>query len=271
MRFSQLPKALLRRWYLTLVGLLCVAGACVATLYTVPPTYQAQASVLLLPPQTSLRDGANPFLYLGGLSQPAEVLAKYLASSSPKETFADKYPTASYDVSLDVTTTNGPILAIVVDDRSSDGAQAGLTAVLASIPEGLAALEQSASVPDGSSIGTMVLARDKESTPVTKSTLRAVGAVGVAGAVLVVLGVGLADTVIVRLKTKRRRGSNAPHPASPQGQDHQAMRPSEQSVVSLGTGRRAPRLRPTGSDPLGRSELPPTIGQRRRQNPENRD
>lgn len=189
-------------------------------------------------------------MYLGGLSQPAEVLGKYLASSVPKEAFASLHPSASYEVALDVTTTNGPILAITVDDTSPGGAQGALTSVLSSIPAGLATLEQSASVPDGSSIATMTLARDSQSTPITKDTVRAVGAVGAAGAVGVALLVGAADTILARMRRRRRATESNDDASGTSNHETDTGGPGNSSVVGLGPGRRASRLRPTGTDDI---------------------
>ncbi|MCW2530013.1 MAG: hypothetical protein JWM76_4873, partial [Pseudonocardiales bacterium] len=53
---------MLRRWYLTFVGVLVTAALCAAAIVLVPAKYQASASLLLLPPKTAVGNGGNPYL-----------------------------------------------------------------------------------------------------------------------------------------------------------------------------------------------------------------
>src|SRR3954451_6891538 len=73
-----LVASLLRRWPL-LVGLLLVAaGAGYATMAYVPPSYQATASVLLVPPQSQDDPGGNRLRALGGLTPARDILIQSL-------------------------------------------------------------------------------------------------------------------------------------------------------------------------------------------------
>ena len=63
-----------RRWYITLPGLLLAGLLAFGAWYVVPPSYQRSASEFLVPGTGSLPENANPFLYLSGLSQVADVL-----------------------------------------------------------------------------------------------------------------------------------------------------------------------------------------------------
>ena len=46
--------ALIRRWRLTIVGVLITFVLCIVALNVVPPTYEARALLVLLPPNTSV-------------------------------------------------------------------------------------------------------------------------------------------------------------------------------------------------------------------------
>ena len=85
MVLSDMLRSLLRRWYIVVLGvILTVAGVYGA--YTVTPvTYSATSTVVLLPPEKSVKDGDNPYLYLGGLGQALNVLVITMNSAASQE------------------------------------------------------------------------------------------------------------------------------------------------------------------------------------------
>ena len=59
MLISDAGASLVRRWYLTLVGLLATASLVALALFLVQPSWQSTASVVLLPPRTSVPAGGQ--------------------------------------------------------------------------------------------------------------------------------------------------------------------------------------------------------------------
>ena len=75
--------SLWRRWYITFPGLLVAGLLAVGAWFVVPPTYERSASEFLVPGSGSLPQNAtNPFLYLNGLTQAADVLVRALGSNN---------------------------------------------------------------------------------------------------------------------------------------------------------------------------------------------
>ena len=204
MKLTDLPRALLRRWYLLLVGLAITAGIGFVTLQHNPPTYQAQARVLMLPPAKTPITGSNPFLNLDGLRLPADLVAQYMTGPGGTESFEQDHPTATFTVGLAVTATNGPVLSVVALDRTPAEALSALNSLIAEVPQALAALEKSSNAPTDSSIRTMLLVRDDQAELNSKDSIRAlVVAVG-AGLLATLFVVFATDGIVLRMRARRR-------------------------------------------------------------------
>ena len=119
MEFTAVAAALLRRWYVVLVGIALTTGLVYGAHVAVPPTYVATGSVLLLPPGASVPDGSNALLQLGGLEQPASLVVAYLAGEEARKQLAVKYPNSTYDVVLDPL-SRGPLIQFTVEDPAPD-------------------------------------------------------------------------------------------------------------------------------------------------------
>lgn len=259
MNLVDVLRTLISRWYLLIVGLAATGALCVVALQQVPPSYEARGTVLLLPPENLLSDGANPFLYLGGLEQPAEIVTKYLDADAPREALAATEPTAVYAVALDQSSTSGPVIAVTVQDVTPEGAVRVLNEVLDSIPAALRTLEESIAVPEGSSIGSMRLSVDETPSTVTKESLRAVMAAAAVGSLSTVLGIAVLDGFLRRRAAKRRvRRADVPAATDvPPGEDSRAGRGTSPSA--------APG--PGGSEPAEHVTSPLVRGRGRRSTP----
>jgi hypothetical protein len=225
MNLSEVVRALLRRWYLVVLGVLAAGALGYLTLQAVPPSYEARASVLLLPPGYDANDGSNPFLALGGLELPASVLTEYLDGDAARAVIAQEAPDATYTVEVDAS-TRGPVLTILVEDPTAAGALHSLDTVLASVPQALDDLQNQLNVPAGASIGSMPLAVDAEATVVTKATMRAfVAAVGVCLLATVFGTVGV-DVALRRWGARRARRARHSTPTAADAADESTGRPA---------------------------------------------
>jgi hypothetical protein len=203
---SQILSSSLRRWYLVLFGLI-VTGALVYYAYsTNAPRYEIQGTAVLLPGSTSVPEGGNGFLYLGGLNPALEVLLRSVNSDGTAEDIlgptAGEDDAASYSVERDLS-ASGPILVITANGATKAEARDTLDAVLAVIPQRLEELQVNVSVPAGSQMTVLDLAADKEPEPLTNDRTRFILLVAVGGLALTLLGTGAIDGLI--LAARRRR------------------------------------------------------------------
>jgi len=83
MSLAGIWRVLLKRWYITLIGLIITGGFVAAAITKVPPEYSARATVLLIPPQTGKE--VNPYLSLGGLQEVSDVLSNAMASDQTSD------------------------------------------------------------------------------------------------------------------------------------------------------------------------------------------
>ncbi len=82
MSVSEWPRTLIRRWYLTVLGLAVTIGLVAAAAIAVPVSYTAKADVVLIPPANSTSNSDNPLLGLTGLTSAADVLARAMSDPS---------------------------------------------------------------------------------------------------------------------------------------------------------------------------------------------
>jgi hypothetical protein len=237
--------SLLRRWYLVLVGLLVTSLAGGLVHHSVAPRYEAQASVVLVPPNTIAPTAANPLLYLGSLTQALQVLVRSLDSDETQQTIRARNPGATFSVVQD-TTTSGPILLVVAQAADAGGALAELKTVLGAVGTQLRGVQHDLAVTTKNRIGRLDLSVDSTATPLTKARTRAVLSVGALGALLTLLLTGAADSVILR----RRRRSAAQSVPVAEGSAEDAA-----SAIDSDTDGDAPAATPV-DDPPARVPAP---------------
>ncbi|MGB7980869.1 MAG: hypothetical protein WCF36_08780 [Candidatus Nanopelagicales bacterium] len=210
MEFDLVISALLRRWYLVMVGISVTAGLVFAAYTAVPRTYSATGTSVVLPPAKSIPNGANILLQLGGLEQPASLVVAYLAGEAPRIAFAEKYPDAHYDVVVDPL-SRGPLIIVTVESPHEDEVVAALKTALATVPEGLAAIQDAVNVPSTARLQSSTLIVDVEPTTKSSNSLRAMIAVAAAGiALTLVLAVG-ADRLLAQRASRRKEESASRH------------------------------------------------------------
>lgn len=212
-----------RRWYLAIVGLLGTAGLCFLTLAVVPPTYQAQASVFLLPPANIVDNGGNPYLQLANLDRVIDVVTRSLSSQSTVEALAVQVPGGEYEAARDFT-SSGPIILVTATAKSPEASLATVKAVTDLIPPTLKSLQDAVAVADRSQITSSVLTTDGHPEIVRKTQTRAliaVAAVGLLGSAMII---GAIDSFLLR---RRHRAAIAEESSAETGEARTVLKMPE--------------------------------------------
>lgn len=186
MNLRDLTAILGRRWLFVLCGLLLTAGLCVALAVSVPVSYVARSSLVLLPPPAVVGVGGNPYLYLGGLGQALDVLVRKMNADEISKPVEDAYPDSEFIVLADTTTT-GPILVIEGTGPTPADALAVMNEAASLTPETLRTLQTNLSVPSNALITISPVAVDEKPTVVNKERIQAVGLAAAIGVILTLL------------------------------------------------------------------------------------
>lgn len=195
-------RALGRRWYVLIAGLLLTAGLAYGAYSTTPPEYSARGLVLFLPPADSLKAGGNPFLNLSGLEQPASIVVGYFASTTAREDITSRAPRADFDVAID-SSTRGPVIAVEVTDKSAEETLSALTYISDQIPVQLQRLQQEVNVPAGAMITSMPLVTDVSAEVDRAATIRMVIVACVVGLVTTGIATFLLDGMLMSRRARR--------------------------------------------------------------------
>jgi hypothetical protein len=196
MTLKRLFISLGRRWYLTIAGVLITLGLCYGAYANTEPTLQRAASDLLVPGTTTIPEGGNPYLYLGGLGQLSDVLVSSLNSEKSIGALQERFPHTTIVVGRD-TSTSGPMITMTVRGTDDAAVAGALAAVSKEVPQVLATLQTSAAVPEKARISVITLTSDDKSTVIQKGRFETVGMIGAAGLVLTILLVGLIDGLVI--------------------------------------------------------------------------
>jgi hypothetical protein len=202
----------MRRWYVLAVGLMITAGLCVAAIHLVPVRYSVSASVLLLPPESAVAEGSNPYLGLGGLAAPTEILARAMSDRESLEELAKAGAFGEITVERDYT-SSAPLLLVPVEDETRSAASDTLDLVLSRIPQTMTELQSNAGVPKGSHIRTDVVSSDHSGERVRKPQIRALVVAAGGGLGLAFLATALLDSLLLS-RSRRRTGAVGRHEAS---------------------------------------------------------
>jgi hypothetical protein len=201
----QLFRALGRRWYAVVAGVILTAVAAVLMLRIVPVTYDAHASMLLLPPTKSVvESNGNPFLVLGGLDTVAGVLSLSLTDSATVTKIAPPSSKTTYTVAPDQGIP-GSVLDITTSARSASQALALLHTVEQLSTTRLADLQNQVNAPAGSEARIMVITDNNKANANISALSRALIVVVAVGLVLTFLLTISLDAIIRRRATRKAR------------------------------------------------------------------
>lgn len=204
MLIRDLPAALRRRWYLAIVGILLTIGLCGLAYVQFPPTYAAKASVVLLPPSTTVPEGGNPYLQLSDLKQAVDVMTRTLMSQETEERVMEQAPTGTFEVLPDYE-TSGPIIVITAGDVTPEAALKTLEVVKSMVSPALEDLQSTLGIAPESQITSKVLISDDQPSTVRKTQLRVLIIAFALGIAISALAVAIVDSALLR-----RAGRQAP-------------------------------------------------------------
>jgi hypothetical protein len=212
---AELVRAAGRRWYVLVAGLVLTAGLVLLVLRFVPPSYNVQTSVLLLPPISSVepissvkKHPVNPFLNLGGLDVVGGVLSKAVTDSESVRSIVRDGSQAKYTVEPDATVA-GSVLAVTVSDSSPAGAFRTLDAILKLTTTRLQTLQNSVGATGDSQVRLMVITKNSVAELDVASLVRTLIVVIAAGVVLTLLLAVSIDALVRRRKRRNAVGADA--------------------------------------------------------------
>lgn len=197
MYLQDLWTSCVRRWPLVIAALVVTAGIVLGASTVVKPTYQASASMVLVPPVNPSEPTENRYLGLGGLKQSADVLARSMKSAETTRAIEALAPAGSYQIDPDVAST-APILVVNATGATSAGAERMLAATLDQLPLNLQLLQESVDIKTPNQITRVMVSRDEAPEAVQKLRLRILGFLTACLLILGALALGIADGVLLR-------------------------------------------------------------------------
>ena len=281
MEFKDFVGAMRRRWYAVLLAALAVFACSVLVLGRVGPTYEAEASVVLMPPlgnkviSENEYSRGNPLFYLGGLSQSRDILIDRL-SDGEAAALVEEAAGPDADFSLDGDPSSGaPILVITGEAPTPEGALAAALAVRDAVPAELNDLQSSLDIPLEARVLSLDLTIDEKATTIRKAQIRtALLVVGGLTAISLLL-IALLDGFVMSLRRPElpagaptRPGISPPPaeppesagPPAPEPSTHEEPRPTDpQAQVPQRDQRRRSKQ---GQQKARRPPVPSSSGRR---------
>lgn len=194
--------AVLRRQAaVTLIGLLITTAGVAGVVRFFPPERVVKATVLLVPPAGTPRAGGplpNPYLQMGGLGAPVEVLARSLNDPKIRKDIEARHPKVTYSAERDQN-SSAPILLITVEGAERDQVQQVRDELLDLTPKSLANLQNDINVVPDYRITSTIVSAENDGSMSLRSSIRAA---------LVVDAIGMLLTLAIATFVDRRRRSD---------------------------------------------------------------
>lgn len=226
MKFSDTLRKLWRRWYIVLPGVIVAAALAVGAWYSIPPGYERSATQLLIPGAASMPEGANPYLFLGGLAPAADVLVRAVGSENVLNEMVAEHPDTKIAITRD-TTTAGPVMLIVVTAPSDAAAQEVLDLLVTRTATVLEDLQTTEKIASNNRVTVLPITVDTKSVLQQRTRMVGAAGAGVAGVVLTLLLAGLVDG----FSSKRRRRARSDKKGRSPGPDPEDSPPHDGVVT----------------------------------------
>jgi len=190
-------KTLVRRWKVTVPGLVLTAVLVVGAFAIVKPKYRAQGTLVLLGPKTVPNTDQpdappvahNPLLDLGGLSVVTEVMTQRMTDEAVVRGLVAEGASADFEVQQNLE-TRSPLLVVIADAKTPQEAEHSLDVVFRGISHELISIQrQDGAVGADEMIRARTLRKDDHASARQGSRTRAVGAAMVLGLLLTLAAV----------------------------------------------------------------------------------
>lgn len=233
MSLLDILRGLVRRWYVVLPGMLLAAAGAFGAWTVVPPDYERSAFQLLLPGQGTLPEGAsNPFLYLGGLTAPADVLVRAASSEDSLRSILDEHPSVEIEIVRDAAAA-GPMILTKVTAPSDAEAGDVLTFVVQKTTDTLETLQAAEGIPEADRIVIALVSIEEEGVARQRDRLVASAGVGLGLAIVTLVLASVMDGLAAR--SRRRKPSSRvvrdEEVESTAGERRQTRRPRRSSAA----------------------------------------
>jgi hypothetical protein len=202
MNVADMMGALRRRWYVLVAGLIVAGLAAYGVWAMVKVEYTRTATQLMLPGPGTIPEDANPFLFVGGLSQAADVLVRKMGSPDVLAEVEDEFPNVDIVITRDPL-SSGPVLLTSVTSQSDADAAAVVDGLVTLTESTLLDIQRVEGIPATDRITLVTLTIDNKGTVEQKSRLIAAGATGVGAVALTLLLIALIDG-LARARAQRR-------------------------------------------------------------------
>jgi hypothetical protein len=245
-------EALWHRWYITVPSLVLAALLAGAAWMLVPPMYERTASQLLVPGAGTVPARGNPYFYLSGLTQAADVIVRAVGSENVVHEIDSSFTGVEIEVTRDPSTA-GPVILIIVDAPSDADAAAVLTILVQRTKVVLEDLQASDSVAPSDRILVQSISIDKQGILRQRNRIVATAAVGAIVAILGLLVAALVDGLSARRRRRRRLGDPVTTDSNgdaPNDRDLEAQPPDNEGADEVEPRPEEPGVAPV-TDPVG--------------------
>lgn len=206
MHLADTLRSLLRRWYIFLLGLLLSAGLGYGAYSVIQPTYEAESSLLLMPPSEIVGDHGNPYLFLGGMNEALDVLVR--RSNAPEAVTAIEEQFSDVKVSSGADrTTSSPIIIVSISGPAEPDVLKALDAGRTTVIRNLESMQNELDVPREMRITTKDLVLANEAEANRKMAIQLAILVTAASSVGTLMFTGFIDGQLL-LRARSRQNSN---------------------------------------------------------------
>ena len=199
-------RTLLRRWYLVLLGLALTAWLPSMALQYVSPTYTLESQVLLLPPETAVLVGDNPYLNLGGLGSIGDVVSRAVGDDDTRRYVERTTGVVDYTVDLDRSAA-APIVLTTVESTSAASTEAAMKYLQAQLKAELRRVQIDAGVKPEALVAEATVTKMDQVRVSHKEQYRAAGVAAAGGLAATVLLIAAVDAAL--MARRRRRAERA--------------------------------------------------------------